>query len=259
MAYTFAVLRALPADGVSLASLAADVLGDPHALDHGRRIPALVLDLVALASASEPAVDAEAVRLLWESVGVAPDPLSSSVLSLGLGAATAAPGPLGDWLAASAAVAEPIVLTLAQLRRWPVEPLPADTTAIVVENPSIVAEAIRLGWRGPPIVCSSGRPSVAVVILLRQLGAEGASLLQHADFDGAGLGITAWLQARAGTTPWRMGAADYREALGVAEPASPGFERLPATPWDPALRAAMEASGSAVYEEQVRATILHVP
>jgi hypothetical protein len=43
------------------------------------------------------------------------------------------------------------------------------------------------------------------VTLLRQLGADGAILAQHADFDLTGLGITAWLAERAGTRPWRMG------------------------------------------------------
>jgi uncharacterized protein (TIGR02679 family) len=258
MASAFAVLRGLPADGESLASLAADVLGDPHGLDHGHRVSSLVLDLVALAEHEPPPDDAEGVRLLWESVGVAPDPLSSSVLVLGLGAATTAPEPLGALLLASAEAVEPVVLTLSQLRRWPVAPLPTGTTALVVENPSILSEANRMGWRGPPIVCSSGRPSVAVVTLLRQLSAAGAVLLQHADFDPAGLGITAWLRARAGTTPWRMGAADYREAVDGAVHARSRFERLPATPWDPALHEVMAARGVAVYEEQVRATLLEI-
>lgn len=36
------VLRALPADGVPLAAFAGDVAGDPHALDRGRRLAAMV-------------------------------------------------------------------------------------------------------------------------------------------------------------------------------------------------------------------------
>lgn len=108
---------------------------------------------------------------------------------------------------------QPVVLTLAQLRRWHVSPLPPSSFAHVVENPSVVVDAASRGWDGPVLVCSSGRPSVAVVTLLRQLGASGATLAQHADFDAAGLAITSWLAERAGTTPWRMGVRDYEDAV----------------------------------------------
>lgn len=246
------VLRALPADNVALAAFASDVAGDPHALDRGRRVAAVVLDAVALSTGAPLPGSAESVRDLWESVGVAPDPLSSTVLALGLPGA-GAPDPLGPWLDEAAAAGEPVVLTLAQLRRWPVPALPAHAVAYVVENPSLVAEAARTGWTGrPPLVCSSGRPTVAVVTVLRQLGAAGAQLRQHADFDAAGLSITAWLAERAGTTPWRMTAADYASRSGDPRPSG----ALPPTPWDPALHGAMSGAGVPVYEEQLRAELL---
>lgn len=249
-----AALRALPADGSSLAGLADDVLGDPHALDRGRSVTALVLDAVAAMLGRERAVDAESARLLWEAVGVVPDPLSSTVLALGL--RPAGDDPLAVWLRALADAGEPAVLTLAQLRRWPVPPLPSGACAYVVENPSLLADASAGGWDGPVLVCSSGRPTVAVVTLLRQLGAAGATLAQHADFDAVGLGITAWLAERTGATPWRMGAADYRAAIssGRARVALAG--RLPATPWDPDLGPAMAEAGVAVYEEELRILLL---
>ena len=247
-----AVLRGLPAAEVPLAAFANDLLGDPHALDRGRRVAALVLDAVALASGTPLPTDAESARHLWESVGVAPDPLSSTVLALGL-SGEGVPEPLGPWLAAAAGSGEPVVLTLAQLRRWPVNPLAPDATAYVVENPSLVAEAARSGWLGrPTLVCSAGRPTVAVVPLLRQLAGGGATLHQHADFDATGLAITAWLAKRAGTVPWRMTAAHYRTSAGE----STGFGALPPTPWDPPLREAMADAGAPVYEEQLRAQLL---
>ncbi|MGI8984895.1 MAG: TIGR02679 family protein, partial [Acidimicrobiales bacterium] len=237
------VLAALPADGTGLAALATDVLGDPHALDRGRALAGLVLDAVAHTRDRPRPTDAEAARLLWEEVGVAPDPLSSTVLTLGL-----RPDDAG----------EPAVLTLSQLRRWPADPLPAGVAAFVVENPSLLAEAAAQGWRGPPLLCSSGRPTVAVVTLVRQLRAAGATVYQHADFDAAGLGITAWLADRAGTVPWRMGAADYlaATAAGVRRERVALVGRLPPAPWDPALVEAMAAAGVAVYEEEVRAGLL---
>ncbi len=249
-----AVLRALPADGVPLAAFAADHAGHPHALDRGRSLAAIVLDAVATALALPGPVTAEDARLLWEAVGVAPDPLSSTVLALGLPGDSATP--LGRWLSAAAGVAHPVVLTLADLRRWPPMPLLPTSTAFVVENPALVAEAASAGRAGPVVVCSSGRPTVAVVELLRRLGASGATLYQHADFDPTGIGISAWLAERAGTTPWRMTSEEYLRALGAGRQ-RPRFTGLvPPTTWDPQLREVMEQERAAIYEEDVRADLL---
>lgn len=241
LARALTVLAALPADGVGLASLAVDLLGDAHALDRGRPTAGYVLDAVAAARGRLRATDAEGARALWEEVGVVPDPLSSTVLVLGLRPIDAG---------------EPVVLTLAQLRRRPFRPLPAGGVAFVVENPALVSEAAAGTWSGPPLVCSSGRPSIAVVTLLRQLGAGGAVLAQHADFDAGGLGITNWLADRAGTTPWRMEAADYLAAVAAPRDRVPLASRLPPSPWAPALRDAMASNGVAVHEEELRADLL---
>ena len=178
-----------------LATLANLALGDSHALDHGQPMARLVVSAIADAAGEARPVTAEDTRLLWERVGVNPDPLSSTVLALGL--AVGAGHPLAPALSWHRDAAEPVVLTLSQLQRWPLDPLPPGRPAYVVENPALVAAASGGGWDGPPIICSSGRPSIAVVTLLRQLGAERATLHQHADFDGARLGITLWLSRHA--------------------------------------------------------------
>jgi uncharacterized protein (TIGR02679 family) len=249
-----AVLRALPADGVPLAAFATDHAGDPHALDRGRSLTAIVLDAAATALALPAPVTSEDARLLWEAVGVVPDPLSSTVLVLSL------PGdsdtPLGRWLSAAAAESHPVVLTLADLRRWPPRPLLSTATAFVVENPALVAEAAAAGWTGPVLVCSSGRPTVAVVELLRWLGAGGAVLNQHADFDPTGLAITRWLAQRAGTTPWRMTSDEYLRAVGRRRDRPRITASVPETPWDPRLQEALMEVGVVVYEEDVRAELL---
>ena len=245
------VLDALPAAALTLAELAQDTLGDPHALDSGRSRAAAVLN--AIGPSDGVRRDAESVRVLWESVGVAPDALSSTVLTLGLRAAPDhALAPL--WSAPGAAD-EPAVLTLSQLRRWPLPALPAGDTAYVVENPSLVSAAARGGWRGPPLICSSGRPTVAVVTLVRQMAAAGAQVFQHADLDPVGLSITAWLAERAGTIPWRMTAQHYLAMVGTGR--GDGTQRIvPATPWDPALQREMSDRQIWAYEEQARAELL---
>ncbi len=192
--------------------------------------------------------------MLWEEVGVVPDPLSSTVLAVGLPAG--AHHPLGPWLRSMSAAGEPVVLTLSQLRRWPLDPLPAGAAAFVVENPSLLAEAAANSWDGPTLVCSSGRPTIAVVTLVRQLRGAGATVFQHADFDPAGLAITAWLAQRAGAVPWRMDASDYLRAVAIHRGRVALAGRLAATPWDVTLADAMVAHGVAVHEEEIRTELL---
>lgn len=245
------VLDALPADGLTLAELAQDTLGDPHALDRGRSRAAAVLSAVGLRDPGPH--DAEAVRGAWESVGVAPDALSSTVLTIGL--RLGRDHPLGALATAPGEPPEPVVLTLSQLRRWPVPALPPTATAYVVENPSLLAAAARSDWDGPPLVCSSGRPTVAVLTLVRQLAAAGAQVRQHADLDPVGLAITSWLAERAGTIPWRMGAQDYLELVGDGH--DEGSARsVTGTPWEPSLQRVMRERQVWAYEEQVRADLL---
>lgn len=238
------------AEPVTLAGLAADVTGSAHGLDPGRRVARLVLDALAIVHDVPPPRDADQVRSLWERVGVVPDPLSSNVLVLGL-------RPLGDdplavHLRACADAAEPVVLTLRQLQR---SPLTTDLeVAYVVENPSILAE-VAGRWSGSPLICSSGRPSIAVVTLIGQLRGAGAVVRQHADFDPAGIAITRWLRERAGTVPWRMTATDYSTAL-ADRPTGASAGRVGPTPWDPELAHAMEAAGRAVHEESIRQELL---
>jgi uncharacterized protein (TIGR02679 family) len=243
------VLQALPADGISLSALANDCAGDPHALDPGRTLSAMVLEAISTAFCQSSPADAEAARSMWEMAGVVPDPHSSTVLALGL---PGGPGsPLEQWLGQAAGARQPVVLSLANLRRWPVSPLPAGSEVFVVENPSLIAEALRADIC-VPLVCSSGRPTVATVTLLRQLGAQGASLYQHADFDPAGLSITGWLAARAATVPWQMDGYDYLDAVAVTTAEATITGPVPSTPWDRSLRSAVDRVRVPVYEEQIR-------
>ncbi len=69
---------------------------------------------VSAARQSKPPT-AEDARLPWEAIGVVPDPLSSTVTALGL---PGDPNPLGAWLDAARAGSEPVVVALANLRRW---------------------------------------------------------------------------------------------------------------------------------------------
>ena len=83
---------------------------------------------------------------------------------------------------------------------------------LVCENPRVLeAVAERFGGR-LPVVCTSGRPALVVLDVLR--GLSGAELRYHGDFDWPGVMIANRLVAEVGVMPWRMGADDYTAALG---------------------------------------------
>jgi hypothetical protein len=61
---------------------------------------------------------------------------------------------------------------------------------------------------------------------------------------------------RAGTVPWLMTADAYGEAIAVQRERVPLESTIPATGWDPGLGPAMRTAGVAVYEEELRITLL---
>lgn len=250
------VLMRLPADGVSLAVLAADVLGDPHALDSTSSLGRLCID--AYCGLNQIPRDRKAISLRrqWGWAGVTLDGVSSNVLVLGL--RTSVDQKHSEWLQHSAECHEPVLLTYRQLTRWPMKALSTSQKAIVVENPSIIEAAAAAGLSTVPLICSAGQPTVAVQSLVKQLATGGAEILQHADFDPAGIHITRWFQTHAATTPWKMTAQDYLQAVrSIKSPIpQPDQQAIPDTPWDLPLSQAMQQQGIYVSEEQVREELL---
>jgi uncharacterized protein (TIGR02679 family) len=138
-------------------------------------------------------------------------------------------------------------------------PISPSATIFVVENPSLLAEAAtRLEGPVPPIVCSSGQPSVAVITALRQLATDGAQIRQHADFDPSGIAISRLLSERVGSVPWMMTARDYGQAVRRSGSivSSEFSGSVPETPWDPELAPLMNRVRRPVFEEQLRHAIL---
>ncbi len=246
-----AVLQALPADSTSRAVLSADLFGDPHALDSDTPLARLATQTIAIFAGLEVPTDSEARRAVWESVGVVIDQVSSNVLVLGL--RVPASHGLSGQLNSGADAHEPVILTLSQLRRWPLPPCELTEPVLIVENPSIVESAAVRPTRGiARIVCSYGVPTLAVSTLLRQIGGQGAPLLQHSDFDPAGLVITNWLRSNVDTTPWKMSAADYLGAVESVRRVGRSIAGpIPASPWDPDLQAALDKHRVVISEEQL--------
>ncbi|GAA2265899.1 hypothetical protein GCM10010430_58600 [Kitasatospora cystarginea] len=254
LASALTVLAALPSDGEPLPVLAARVLdGDSHALDDGTRLSSLVLRALAVLYGTDMPDSAQGRRALWGRAGVADDELSSTVLAAGL--RLGGDGPVARIARISADAGHAVSLTLAQLRS-PGELGRSAGPVHIAENPSVLALAIRrFGASCPPLVCTSGWPNTAVIHLLRQLAACGASLHYHGDFDGEGIRIAAHVLAKTGAVPWRMAAEDYRSAVPRI-PAGPDPGRLTPAPWDPALSDAMAELRTAVVEEVIADVLL---
>lgn len=249
-----AVLAALPADGEPLPVFSARVVdGDSHALDDGTRLSTLVLRALSVVYGAEMPGNAQERRAMWARAGVVDDDLSSTVLAVGLRAL--GDGVLSRIMCACVEAGHAASLTLAQLRN-PGDLRLAAGPVHITENPSVMALALRrFGLRCPPLVCTSGWPNSAAVHLLRMLADHGATLRYHGDFDGEGIRIAAYVLDKTAAVPWRLTAADYREALTLAS-RGPAVGRLTPAPWDPALTPAMAEHGSAVLEETVAELLL---
>lgn len=242
------VLAELPATGVPLPVLAERTLRDPHALDDETRCAKLVLRALAAVYDVPVPTDVAQRRRLWERAGVADDELSVVVLAAGV--RPAGSGVVSTILRACADAGQAAALTLGQVRSetWTAG-LPDEVW--VFENPSVLALALRrLGTRCPPMVCTSGWPNSAGILLLRAFADAGCQLFYHGDFDGEGIRIAANVMSRTGATPWHMGAADYLAALGD-HPSGPGVGRVTDAPWDPVLASSMREHDVTVSEERV--------
>lgn len=250
------VLDALPVKATPLARLAAEVLGDSHALDDDQPVATLVLK--ALQHGYLPEDERGSLpsgverRALWAAAGVLLDEFAAPVLVWNLPARGT--GPVDVTLQVHAAAGEPVRLTLGQLLRHPPDLGDlAGRTVWSCENPAVVSVAAeQLGRQGGPLLCTDGSPSAAVQSLARLLREAGATLAHHGDLDLGGLRITSLMVQRFDARPWRMDEASY-----LAAPAGPRLRRsVPAVPWAPGLAEAMNQRGVAVHEEQAIADLL---
>jgi uncharacterized protein (TIGR02679 family) len=259
------VLDALPADGEPLGRFAARLAGGAHALDDGEPLATLALGAVrSLAGLKGPGAEeshSEARREAWAAVGLLCDELSSIVLTLGL------PGEeetgSGRILNVARESGQPVWLTLRQLvrdmPRWATASRSgfSGQTVRICENPVIVALAAdRLGSECAPLVCTSGQPGAATMLLLRALVAAGARLVHHGDFDWGGIRIGNVLHARLPLVPWQFDTEAYiRAADSVTSPQPLLGAPVPAS-WDPCLSETMRHAGRRIEEELVLEKLL---
>ncbi|MDQ6435227.1 TIGR02679 family protein [Mesorhizobium sp. LHD-90] len=267
------VLRHLPANGITRSQLAADVLGDAHALDNGRRVAALVLAVWRRTTAvddaapvidddggtvresgdgvdPEPAGSAERARDTWARAGVLVNELARPALFLNL-PTSGAEG--GRWPAG-----EPAYASLRSLLRSPPRWDAAGRDVYVCENPNLLAIAAdRWGAGCAPLVCTDGMPAAAQRCLLSQLAQADARLRYHGDFDWPGLRIGNHVMREHGAQPWRFGAVDYLAAARTAPSPARALAGNPVeASWDGALTLAMIEHRVAIAEEALAVSLL---
>jgi uncharacterized protein (TIGR02679 family) len=226
-----------------IAELASGVTGDAHGLDDGAPAAALVLRGLAFALDVPPPTSAAERRLLWQRVGVSTDEISGTVITYGL-----RPPGTDRWSAMMRERADLGLIThlsVHELRRAGELTRPAEIVH-ACENPQVLQRLAAAGV-DRPLACTSGNPAAAGSLLLGR-----AVVRYHGDFDWPGLAIARRIFDQ-GAQPWRLGCADYCEAV----------EHLPAgrrlmltgraetTPWDSRLSPAMTAANIAVHEETI--------
>jgi len=243
------VLCRLPAPGLARAQLAAQTLGNAHALDAGQPVASLVLaawrhgenaGLPAQSAHAQGPATGERARDIWARAGILVNELARPALVLNLPSATAPPG-------------EPAYLSLRQLLRAPPAWAVQGRAVYVCENPNLVAIAAdRLGAGCAPLVCTDGMPAAAQRTLLDQLAQAGARLYYHGDFDWPGLQIANHVLRNWPARPWQMSAQDYQAAVRAAAHQQRNLGPSDITAgWDPQLAAAMHRHGLAIAEEAV--------
>ena len=262
------VLRHLPANGVTRSQLAAEVLGDAHALDNGRGTAALVLAVWRQTAAPardengdmpqeptedadlEPAGGAERAREIWARAGVLVNELARPALFLNL--------PTRDAGSDRRRLGEPAYASLRSLLRSPPRWDAAGRTVFVCENPNLLAIAADQWGAGcAPLVCTDGMPAAAQRCLLSQLAQAGARLRYHGDFDWPGLRIGNHVMREHGAEPWRFGAIDYLAAVEAAPSMAHPLEgQAVEASWDAALTLAMREHRVAIAEEAVATSLL---
>ena len=243
----FLAVRPVDAPPVALPALAAGITGDTKVLNHGTTLATLVMRALALREGVARPTSAAQRRELWDLSDVIVDDLASRVLVLNLAARGDG---LAEWLTGAARYGTPFQVTLQQLDAHPIRLSPARIFAC--ENPAVLRRACaELGPACPPLICAEGQPSTAFHKLVRIAVASGGELAYHGDFDWPGVAITAKVVDRHGARPWRMTAGDYVSGVEAVETAIPLKGDPVPTPWEPALRETMRATGRAIYEETV--------
>lgn len=108
----------------------------------------------------------------------------------------------------------------------------------------LIAAEQELGAACAALVCTAGRPSDAVRLLLSTVRQAGVRVRHHGDFDEAGVQIFRDLEGCYDAVPWRFDAAALSEALEARAP-------MPWPAWPASLEDGVRRVSSGLAEEML--------
>jgi len=224
-----------PDETIDRRVLAHNITGNPHALDDGEPIAAMVIAVLSSLGLVEQNTR---TRTTWAQIGVHFDGITGGLSMTGI-------APVGWTVPPGAPVTlPPHVLASCT---WP-SPTTPDERLFVTENPSVLTAC--LDNPTSRLICTSGKPSVLVVETLAALTNAGWQLHVRADFDDTGLtSVNTILDQCPTAQAWRMSAADYLQAVASGSTVPLRAALVPEASWDPQLRSQMLANGFAAFEE----------
>ncbi|GAA0546500.1 hypothetical protein GCM10010172_30220 [Paractinoplanes ferrugineus] len=191
---------------VPLPRLAYYCATDPHYFDFKSPGNGSKLVLLAAELLGENAIVArtplERFHLLTRC-GIVPDRISSTVIVLGIDAV--GQSPIDDVVRQARAAPRPLHLSLYDLTMNP--PIFSNAETVhVVENPSVLEEALIRRYRGP-LACTSGTLSAVDHCFLQKLVDDRVPIVYSGDDDPTGRGITRTVYNRYGADPLIVGSS----------------------------------------------------
>ena len=234
--FVVALQTRAPEDTIDRRVLAHNVTGNPHALDDGEPIAAMVIAVLASLGLVEQNTR---TRTTWAQIGVHFDGITGGLSMLGI-------APIGWTIPPGAPITVP-PRVLAGCA-WPGPGPDATRRLFVTENPSVLTAC--LDNPAGRMICTSGKPSALVIDTLASLATAGWQLRVRADFDDTGItSVNTILDQCSNATAWRMNAADYLQAASGGSTVRLRVSLLPEASWDPQLKAEMVTNGFAAFEE----------
>ncbi|MCM3920123.1 DUF2399 domain-containing protein [Frankia sp. AiPs1] len=188
----------LPLDRpVPLPRLSLYCAGDPHYFDlnppgQGAKLVMLVAELTGQPLSTAIAPNSRAALLA--RCGIHVDRISSTVIGFNLVAT--GDGPIDDAIRAATASRRPLHLSLYDLIMHRPHISPA-RPVLVVENPSVIEEAIIRGCQ-EPLACTSGSLAAVDHEFLQYLADDGVPILYSGDQDSSGENISELVRTRFG-------------------------------------------------------------
>jgi uncharacterized protein (TIGR02679 family) len=247
----------LPAEPTRLPVFAAQISGDPHALDLGRSLTTHFLIAVKWFDSAEDETalsETERITSQFERFNLIRDDIANFVTLTGL-IATQAETDHPVWRAA----AENNVVLNTPLRELlgltSVLPYRKTPHVFVVENSTVFSALLdRFTEQSIPLICSHGQFKLAFLRLIDLLVGSGCQVHYSSDCDPEGLLMAQRLcQRHDQITPWRMHLADYQRSKSASRISETRLKKLQQIN-QPSLvetATAIAADGRAGYQESL--------